>query len=69
MTSFYDTGVADNSLYTYTPMVFKVDLEFPILFKTALIVVSTLVGGVGVGVGVLIRRKCSRAGRKRPGSR
>ncbi|MBN2006726.1 MAG: alpha/beta fold hydrolase [Anaerolineae bacterium] len=57
LTSFYDTGVADDSLYAYTPMVFKLDLGFPTIFKIALLVVTALVGGVGVGVGFLIRRK------------
>lgn len=57
LTSFYDTGVGDDSLYTYTPMVFKVALGFPVLFKIALLVVTALVGGIGIGVGFLIRRK------------
>lgn len=57
LTSFYDTGVADDSLYTYTPMNFKVDMGFPAIFKIALLIMTALVGGIGVGMGFLIRRK------------
>lgn len=36
LTSFYDTGVADDSLFTYAPMDFKVKLGFPLLAKILL---------------------------------
>jgi len=56
LTSFYDTGVADDSLYTYAPMDFSVSLGFPTLAKllvaAVIIVPLLLVGGV-----VLIIRK------------
>ncbi|MBN2006067.1 MAG: alpha/beta fold hydrolase, partial [Anaerolineae bacterium] len=45
LTSFYATGEADDSLYTYTPMVFKVDMGFPAIFKIALLIMTALVGG------------------------
>ncbi len=56
LTSFYDTGVADGSLYTHAPMNFSVSLGFPTLAKllvaAVIIVPLLLVGGV-----VLIIRK------------
>jgi pimeloyl-ACP methyl ester carboxylesterase len=36
LTSFYDTGVADDSLYTYLPMDFKPSRRFPVLAKQLL---------------------------------
>lgn len=36
LTSFYDTGLGDDSLYTYTPMDFKVSFGFPKLAKLLL---------------------------------
>jgi hypothetical protein len=35
-TSFYTTGAADDSLYTYLPMDFKPTLRFPLLAKIPL---------------------------------
>ncbi|MBI5841957.1 MAG: alpha/beta hydrolase [Chloroflexi bacterium] len=47
LTSFYDSGVADDSLYTYLPMDFNVPLGFPAMAKimlgTILLVISVLV--------------------------
>jgi len=40
LTSFYDTGVADDSLYIYAPMDFSVSLGFPTLAK--LLVAGTI---------------------------
>lgn len=36
LTSFYDTGVADDSLYTYLPMDFRPSTRFPVLAKLLL---------------------------------
>ncbi len=36
LTSFYDTGVVDDSLYTYAPMEFSVSMGFPLIAKLAL---------------------------------
>jgi len=36
LTTFYDTGVADDSLFTYAPMDFKVKMGFPLLAKILL---------------------------------
>jgi pimeloyl-ACP methyl ester carboxylesterase len=46
LTSFYDTGVADDSLYTYLPMDFKPSKRFPVLAKQLL--------GAGVSLIVLL---------------
>ena len=49
LTSFYDTGVADDSLYTYAPMDFRVSLGFPMLAKITLgVVVLTVAAGAAV---------------------
>jgi len=42
LTTFYDTGVVDDSLFTYQPMNFDVGLGFPALAKIALAVVILL---------------------------
>jgi hypothetical protein len=47
LTSFYDTGVADDSLYTYLPMDFNVPLGFPAMAKIML-------GTIAVVIGVLV---------------
>jgi hypothetical protein len=36
LTTFYDTGVADDSLFTYSPMEFKVKLGLPLVAKISL---------------------------------
>ena len=45
LTSFYSTGIADGSLYTYAPMTFHVSWGFPVLAKTVLS--AGLLGAVG----------------------
>lgn len=46
LTSFYDTGVADDSLYQYAPMDFNVKLGFPLLAKILLGTGAMLVMGL-----------------------
>jgi pimeloyl-ACP methyl ester carboxylesterase len=50
LTSFYTTGIADDSLVAYAPMDFKVKFGFPvlakILFGTGVLLVTALVIGV-----------------------
>jgi hypothetical protein len=46
LTSFYDTGVADDSLYTYAPMDFNVRFGFPLLAKLAVGLMFILFTGV-----------------------
>ncbi len=60
LTSFYNTGIADDSLYTYTPMNFKVDIGFPAIFKITLLAITALLGAITVGTGLLIRRRRSK---------
>ncbi len=46
LVSFFDTGEADDSLFTYTPMDFKVSLGFPKIAKLLLSVGGVLVLGL-----------------------
>ncbi len=50
LTSFYDTGVADDSLFTYAPMDFHVSLGFPALAKimlgTGVLIVAAVVAAL-----------------------
>ena len=43
LTTFYDTGVADDSLFTYQPMNFDVGLGFPAIAKLVLAAIVLLV--------------------------
>ena len=60
LTSFYDTGVADNSLYTYAPIDFRVSWGYPALAKLVLgivILLITVVVAVVWSVGGRLRRR------------
>lgn len=59
LTSFYDTGVADDSLYTYAPMDFRVSLGFPMLAKIILGVVVLIIAA-GVAVIWFVARRIQR---------
>ena len=50
LTSFYDTGIADDSLSRYTPMDFKVGFGFPLLAKILLGTGVMLVMGLVLGI-------------------
>ena len=56
LSSFYDTGVADDSLYTYQPMNFHVRLGFPEIAKIGLAFVVMVIAGVAVLVWLIVRR-------------
>jgi pimeloyl-ACP methyl ester carboxylesterase len=56
LTSFYDTGVADDSLYTYLPMDFNVSLGFPAVAKIMLGTTSLVISVLAVLVWLIIRR-------------
>jgi hypothetical protein len=56
LTSFYDTGAADDSLYTYLPMDFKPALSFPLLAKILLGTGLLLIAALGFAVWRIIRR-------------
>jgi hypothetical protein len=62
--SFYDTGVADNSLFTYEPMDFHVGMGFPALAKIGLGVVVVLIVVVGVVIWLVVRRISRRRATK-----
>jgi pimeloyl-ACP methyl ester carboxylesterase len=65
LTSFYEMGVADDSLYTYEPMNFHVRLGFPQLAKIALAAVQMLLLIVLALLWFVVRRGL---GRRRNGS-
>jgi hypothetical protein len=56
LTAFYDTGVADDSLFTYQPMSFDVGLGFPAIAKLALAAIVLLIAIV-VAVAWYIARR------------
>ncbi|MBN1978049.1 MAG: alpha/beta fold hydrolase [Anaerolineae bacterium] len=64
LTSFYDTGVADDSLFTYEPMDFHVGRGFPALAKIGLGVVVALVLLVGVVIWLVVRKISRRRATK-----
>ena len=55
LTSFYDTGIADNSLYKYLPMDFKPSLRLPLLAKVLLGVGIVLFLALGIAVWIVVR--------------
>lgn len=60
LTSFYETGEADDSLYTYAPMDFSVSMGFPAIAKIALGAVVLVVLLIAVVVWLIIRRRRRR---------
>jgi len=56
LSSFYDTGVADDSLYTYQSMDFHVGLGFPEIAKIALVVIILAIIGLVVLVWFIVRK-------------
>jgi len=56
LSSFYDTGVADDSLYTYQPMNFHVRLGFPEIAKIGLAVFVLVIAGLVMLVWLIVRR-------------
>jgi hypothetical protein len=56
LTAFYDTGVADDSLFTYQPMSFDVGLGFPAIAKLVLAAIVVLFAGVVALICVIVRR-------------
>jgi len=66
LTSFYNTGVADDSLYTYAPMDFSVSLGFPALAKIMLGIVLLLIAVAVMVVRFVVRRLRHRLVRTKP---
>ena len=62
LTSFYATGVADDSLYTYQPVEFKVGLGFPEMAKLLVAVLTLVVVLVVALVWFIIARRRKRRG-------
>jgi pimeloyl-ACP methyl ester carboxylesterase len=54
--SFYDTGVADDSLFTYAPMDFRVSWGFPRIAKIALASLIILILGLSWLAWIIVRR-------------
>lgn len=51
LATFYDTGVADDSLFTYAPMDFRVELGFPLLAK--ILLGTGVMAAMGIGLVVV----------------
>ena len=62
LTAFYDTGVADDSLFTYQPMDFDVGLGFPLMAKIMVVVVVVLLIGLYLLIRFIVRRVRRRSG-------
>ena len=56
LTAFYDSGVADDSLFTYQPMNFDVGLGFPAMAKLVLAAIVLVIIMVIAVVWFIIRR-------------
>ena len=56
LTTYFDTGVADESLFTYHPVDFSVGLGYPAMAKIGLVVVVLVVVGLVVLVWFVVRR-------------
>jgi len=59
LTSFYDTGKADDSLFTYQSWEYNTSLGFPALAKILIAVALILALLIGWAVWALIRRRLS----------
>jgi hypothetical protein len=57
LTSFFDTGDVDDSLFTYLPMDFKPAMRFPVLAKILLGTGVLLILGLGLAIGRIFRRR------------
>jgi len=64
LTSFYDTGMADASLYEYLPMDFKPAMKFTVITKILIAVSILLMVGLVLLIWSLIRRKIKHVNSK-----
>ena len=64
LTSFYDTGVADDSLYTYAPINFRVSWGYPTQAKLLLGLVLLLIAAVVAVIWSVVRRVQRRKARQ-----
>jgi pimeloyl-ACP methyl ester carboxylesterase len=56
LTSFYDTGIADDSLYTYLPMDFKPAMRLPTIAKVLAAISVLLLAGLVLAIWRTVRR-------------
>jgi len=63
LTDFYDTGEANESLFTYTPMDFHVSPGFPDIAKIALVFFFIIILGIAYLLRVIISRILHRSSR------
>jgi hypothetical protein len=56
LTSFYDTGVADDSLFSYHTLDFKIGLGYPAMAKLGLAAIILMVVGLIVLIWFIARR-------------
>ncbi len=56
LVTFFDTGEVDDSLFSYQPMDFHVELGFPAMAKIALAIVLVVITGLVVFVRLIVRR-------------
>jgi len=64
LASFYDTGVADDSLYTYVPMNFQASPSAPTLAKIMLGIALLIIAAVTAAAWLIIRRAQRRRTRR-----
>ena len=62
LTSFYDTGTADDSLYTYQAVDFHVGFSYPVQAKIGVAVIVLLIAGVVAAAWFIVRRVRQRKG-------
>jgi len=60
LTTFYDTGVADDSLFTYQPMNFDVGMGFPAIAKLVLAAIVLLIALIWFTIYRIRRRKTGK---------
>ena len=63
LTSFYDTGVADVSQFTYQPVDFAVRLGYPAQAQLGLAAIALIVAGLVALVWFIVRRVRLRGAR------
>jgi hypothetical protein len=64
LTTFYDTGEADDSLFTYQPMDFDVGMGFPTMAKLVLAIIVLVIAGVVALFWFIVRRVWRRRASK-----
>ena len=72
ITSYYDTGVADNSLYVYQPLGFKPKLSLTVIARmlvaTMILLPALIILGAGLGIRRVRQRRTLKSLTPRSGS-